>query len=324
MSVSQVTSPFTPEVVLGGGSGTGQSSNEIELKTNGLLAEQKLLATFLYQKSPNTRLAYESDIKKFFSFYTNKTLKDITSAHIVVYFKNHPEFKDSTRARIKSSLSSLFKFCLREKYLKENPCEFLDPIKVADQTQFRILSFEEVKRMIDLEKNPRNRFFIQLIAKTGLRISEAISLTFENFKERDGECFLIVVGKGHKTRTIKIPTDYLTTARLFQEKDGNVLPVDTAVFRPKNSTGKHISKKAGWDIIKNAAARASLSSKISPHWLRHFHATYSLKMGDDLRVIQKTLGHSSIVTTTKYTAVMPEQSSGGKFDFNSVSSSGNS
>ncbi len=286
-------------------------SQNIEPRINELLLEEsKLLATFLYQKTENTRIAYQTDIKKFFAFYRGKTLKDITSAHIVVYFKNHPELKSSTRARIKSSLSSLFKFCVRQRYLTENPCEHLDPIKVPDQTQFRILSIEEVRRMIELEPSPRNQFFIQLIARTGLRISEAIYLTLENFKERDGDCFLIVIGKGHKTRTIRIPKEYLNRASSLLEKEGQKLRPDAPLFRPKNSTSKSISKKAGWDIVKKAALRASLSSKVSPHWLRHFHATYSLKMGDDLRVIQKTLGHSSIATTTKYAEVSPEQSSG--------------
>ena len=287
-------------------------SRETSLESSKLLlTETNLLATFLYQKNANTRKAYETDIKKFFTFYRGKTLKDIASAHVVVYFKEHPNLKDSTKARIKSSLSSLFKFCVKQRYLIENPCEHLDPIKVPDQTQFRVLSIEEVKRMLELEKNPRNKFLIQLLAKTGLRISEAISLTLENFKERDGECYLIVVGKGSKTRTIKIPKDYLMLAQSLLKKDDLNISTNTPLFRPKNNLKKAISQKAGWEIVKKAALRAGLSNKVSPHWLRHFHATQSLKNGDDLRIIQKTLVHISIVTTTKYTSVTPGQSSGG-------------
>lgn len=278
-----------------------------------LLEETKLLATFLYQKSINTRRAYETDIKQFFSFYRGKTLKDITSAHIVVYFKEHPELSKASQARIKSSLSSLFKFCIKQRYLSENPADHLDPIKVVDKTQFRVLSIEEVRRMISLEENPRNKFFISLLAKTGLRISEATSLTFENFKQRDGEYFLIVVGKGSKTRTIKLNKEYFLKAMSFRNVDNEILPMNTPVFRPKKNI-RHLSKKAAWDIVKGAAHRAGLSSKVSPHWLRHFHATYSLKMGDDLRVIQTTLGHTSIATTTKYAAVSPGQSSGEGID----------
>ena len=261
-----------------------------------LVEETKLLATILYQKSSNTRLAYESDIKQFFGFYRGKTLKDITTAHVVVYFKEHPNLKESTKARIKSSLSSLFSFCVKQRYLKENPCQNFDSIRVPDQTQFKILSIEEVRRMIDLEPNPRNRFFIRLLAKTGLRVSEAISLTLENFKERDGECFIIVIGKGSKTRTVKIPPEYLTEARDLALKNTSNMHQNSPILRAKN-TLKPISRKAAWDIVKNAAVRAGLSADVSPHWLRHFHATYSLKMGDDLRVIQATLGHSSMQLT---------------------------
>lgn len=74
---------------------------------------------------------------------------------------------------------------------------------------------------------------------------------------------MIVVGKGRKARTIKIPKDYWTNAFSFQKKDGKLLPVDTAVFRPKNKTEKHISKKADRDIIKPVVKKLIFSQNIA-------------------------------------------------------------
>lgn len=81
----------------------------------------------------------------------------------------------------------------------------------------------------------------------------------------------------------------------------------------QNKSEKGISRHTEQKIVKNAAIRAKLSENVSRHWLRHAHAPESLLSGDDLAVIQKTLGHISISTTVKYTKVFSEQTSGKKF-----------
>jgi len=290
--------------------------NELALQeraTEILLEETKLLATFLYQKTPNTRKAYESDIKKFFAFYRGKTLRDITPAHIVVYFKNHPELKESSKARVKSSLSSLFKFCVRQRYLIENPCSFLDPVRVIDQTQFRVLSHEELVRMIELEPSVRNQILIRLLYKTGLRVSELCSLKFSNLRKRKNSYFLIVVGKGNKTRTIGLDERSYAELNSLKESSPNRAIADSYIFKQKHRN-LSLSRVSVWKIVKKAAIRAGLSEKVSPHWTRHSHATKALELGEDLRIIQHTLGHESIVTTTKYAKVFPGKSSGDKID----------
>jgi len=177
-----------------------------------VVEETKLIATWLFQKTPNTRIAYETDLKLFFKHYSSKTLKEITTAHLVVYFKQNPEFSLATKARKKAALSSLFKFLVKKRYLEVNPADAMDPIKVPDQTHFRVLDISEVKRMIQLEPSPRNKFFIKLLFKCGLRVSEAVTLTRENFKKRGEKYLLILTGKGGFTRTIVIQKKYYDEA----------------------------------------------------------------------------------------------------------------
>jgi integrase/recombinase XerD len=63
-------------------------------------------------------------------------------------------------------------------------------------------------------------------------------------------------------------------------------------------------------IVHAAAARAGITGNVSPHWMRHAHATHSLERGAPITLVQDTLGHSSIETTAKYTHVRPNASSG--------------
>lgn len=307
-------------------SGNFKSKNELKITTEIkaieekvlsseiLVFETKLISSWLYQKTENTRLAYETDLRAFLSYFHNITLKEITSHHISLYLKQNSELKASTRSRIKASISSLLKHCVKRGYLDKNPAELLDTIKVPDQTQYRVLAHEEILRMIELEPLVRNQTIIRLLYKTGLRVSELCSLKFSDLRLRDNKAYLIVVGKGQKTRTIGL--DLKTYEDLKKLND----EVETANFKDNyifisQKLKKKLSRKAIWTIIKSAAKRANLNPKVSTHWTRHSHATKALEMGEDLRVIQQTLGHESILTTTKYTNVYPGKSSGEKITF---------
>ena len=62
-------------------------------------------------------------------------------------------------------------------------------------------------------------------------------------------------------------------------------------------------------IVARAARAAGLGKKVSPHWMRHAHASQALDNGTPLHVLQATLGHSSLTTTSRYVRVRPDDSS---------------
>ncbi|MHB8781454.1 MAG: tyrosine-type recombinase/integrase, partial [Candidatus Geothermincolia bacterium] len=74
-----------------------------------------------------------------------------------------------------------------------------------------------------------------------------------------------------------------------------------------NRDGGRLSRQGCWLIVKQAAERAGLAGRMTPHTLRHSFATHLLENGADLRSIQELLGHASIRTTQIYTHVSREQ-----------------
>jgi integrase/recombinase XerD len=64
-----------------------------------------------------------------------------------------------------------------------------------------------------------------------------------------------------------------------------------------------------WVTVRKAVQRADLPREISAHWFRHAHASHALDRGAPVHVVQSTLGHASLETTTRYTHVRPGDSS---------------
>ena len=70
-----------------------------------------------------------------------------------------------------------------------------------------------------------------------------------------------------------------------------------------NNRGTKLTRVMIFTIIRQAAARAGIDKKISPHTLRHSFATHLLEGGADIRQVQELLGHENILTTEIYTHI---------------------
>jgi len=63
---------------------------------------------------------------------------------------------------------------------------------------------------------------------------------------------------------------------------------------------KPLTPKCVWTAVQDAAKRAGIKKRVSPHTLRHSFATHLLENGADLRTIQLLLGHGELEATTVY------------------------
>src|SRR5262245_52693756 len=76
-------------------------------------------------------------------------------------------------------------------------------------------------------------------------------------------------------------------------------------------TGRPLDRGRVYCIVREAARRAGIpeADRISPHWLRHAHASHALDHGAPIQLVQATLGHSSVATTSAYLHARPGDSS---------------
>ncbi len=88
-------------------------------------------------------------------------------------------------------------------------------------------------------------------------------------------------GKGRKTRTVLLKQDvWLELMKLKGDRSN-----DEPVFQSRK--GGHINRHQLWRIVSAAAKRAGIEGKVSPHWLRHAHASHSLDRGAPLHLVQQ-------------------------------------
>lgn len=155
-----------------------------------------------------------------------------------------------------------------------------------------ILAREEIDKMIVAAKNINHRAIIQIGYAAGMRASEIIKLRWEDI-DLKRNIIHIKRGKGKKDRIVMLsPKIKKELNKLTEIKEGHVF---TTIRKTRYSL-RSVEK-----IIDNAAKKAGIKKKVSPHTLRHSFATHLLENGTDIRYIKELLGHSDIRTTQVYT-----------------------
>jgi integrase/recombinase XerD len=149
----------------------------------------------------------------------------------------------------------------------------------------------------------RNRALLEFLYSTGARISEAVGLDIDDIDTHARS--VLLRGKGGKQRLVPVGRPavealqaYLVRGRPELARRGRGTP---SMFL--NARGGRLSRQSAWQVLQDAAERAGITSKVSPHTLRHSFATHLLDGGADVRVVQELLGHASVTTTQIYTLV---------------------
>lgn len=212
--------------------------------------------------------------------------------------------KKSTVARKLAAIRSFFQFCIKKKWLEDNPAKVVSTPK-QEKPVPSFLSEEEMSQFLDLPQTEkpldlRDKAMLELLYATGLRVSELVGINIDDvsFEER----LIRVRGKGKKERIVpfgKMAEDslsrYLRVRGLMNKGDVD----DAALFL--NYRGRRLTPRSVERTVDKYIKTTAVRRKISPHSLRHSFASHLLSRGADLRVIQELLGHESLATTQKYT-----------------------
>ena len=260
--------------------------------------------------SSATVTAYENDLVQFgkslsfFKLSLNKA-QDVRKEHVSHYlFDLHTlKYAKSTIGRKLSSVRSFFQFLIRRKILTQSPLlGIVNPKK--EQRQVRVLNVDSVAQLLDASykdndfSSARDKALMELLYGSGLRISEALNLSFADIDL--SEQIAKVQGKGKKERLV--PLTKLSCDRL-QEYINLRESLEPKSYIFLGVRGKQLQRRQALKIISERAKESGIYQHVSPHMLRHSFASHMLESGTDLRSVQTLLGHERLSTTQRYTHV---------------------
>lgn len=166
------------------------------------------------------------------------------------------------------------------------------PFARVEETLPAVLSRDQVMQLLRAEPDLKMRTIYIVIYAAGLRISEVVKLTAADINS-NREVIRVREGKGAKDRYIMLSEQLLAILRHYWPKRG----ASSNLLFPGEAPGQPITTRSVQRAFHEAAVRAGLSGKITPHTLRHSFATHLLEMCVDIRVIQQLLGHRNINST---------------------------
>ncbi len=219
------------------------------------------------------------------------------------------KMKRVTVSRKVATLRTFFNYLVRSGRIRQSPAEMVQ----SPRTDKYLPVSLSVDEMFSLLKAPfrddpagcRDRAILELIYSSGIRVGELTALNLGDIDPHRG--LMKVRGKGKKERIVPVGGPALSALSAYLAKRGAWIRggaenyLEAPIF--VNRRGTRLTERSVARIVEKYIRMSGVNKRVGPHTLRHSFATHLLDAGADLRVIQELLGHESLSTTQKYTAV---------------------
>lgn len=255
--------------------------------------------------SPHTERAYAFESGRFLAAL-GRPLRQATLADVQLWVQGleRSGVKPATLNRALTAIKSLFSFAQETGYLAFNVAAAVKSRPRHDDLAQHILDEETVAGIIAAAGQGRDRVMLRLLYASGARISEICGLRWRDTAPRQDGGQVTLFGKGGKTRAVLLKAGIWTELAALR---GTAVD-DDPVFPSRKGSGQ-LDPSQVRRIVYAAARRAGLPRQISPHWMRHAHASHALDRHAPIHLVQATLGHASVSTTGRYLHARPTESS---------------
>lgn len=281
----------------------------------------QFLSTLSTQKgyTENTISAYRNDLGQFAQFIRDQRggaaePTDVSTALVEAYVESlqRPDggYAPSTVARKIAAVKSYFHFLAEQQVITSNPAVRLNSPKIKKSAP-KTLSREEIERLLAAPRQSghpkalRDSALLELLCATGMRVTEVVNLRLDDVNWEQGD--VICRNKGDRERHIPLASaqaplkEYVEVARVALQNDNSP---DTLFL---NHRGKKLTRQGVWLILREAADAAGIQTEVTPRTLRHSFAKHLIGSGENLRRVQKLLGHANLSTTQVYRQPNPAQ-----------------
>ncbi|PGM91585.1 TnP I resolvase [Bacillus cereus] len=256
------------------------------------------------KKSENTVQGYTLGMRQYIKWFEDSYDRRLTKLYrqnileYISYLKNVEMLNAKTINHKISALAKFNEFLIQKGIQQDQVILKTDMIKVqtayASPTQIVELDVKKFLQSVLEDNNKRNYAIVTLLAYTGVRISEALSIKMNDFNLQTGEC-IIRSGKGNKQRIVLLNSKVLRTIKDYL--------IDRKTYSTAHESPYLFISKKREKLDRTVVNRIfkSYSDVITPHQLRHFFCTNAIEKGFSIHEVANQAGHSNIHTTLLYT-----------------------
>jgi integrase/recombinase XerD len=252
--------------------------------------EQFLLARELEELAKGTLYQYELELKKLPKFLNKPTI-EATTNDLRKYLLQFKGMAIRTMSRKIATLKAFYSWLVDEELIDKSPMRKIKTPKEPKNLP-EIINRKQFETLRYTKKSPRNRAIFELLASSGMRVGELVSLNIKNLDMENRK--IKIIGKGSKERIVYFShiAKFCLIEYLNTRKDNN-----PALFL--NKYGNRLGIRSIEMQIKAEAIKAGIDVKVTPHKYRHYFSGTLYTNDCPLEVISELLGHSSMNTTLK-------------------------
>lgn len=272
--------------------------------------ELPLFVDYLKEKknaSESTVSSYQRDLRKLEAYLYEHGVQDVedvtaTNLNSYILYLEKQGMSTATVSRNVASMKAFFHYVYHKHAIQSDPTEEIKAPHIEKRAP-GILTVEETARLLeqpsgDTPKALRDRAMLELLYATGMRVTELISVRLENLHLNLN---YVVCSESGKERAIPFGNTAKQALERYLKNGREVLlGARDSIYLFVNCSGSMMSRQGFWKLIKQYAAKAEITSDITPQTLRHSFAVHLIQNGADLESVQKMLGHSDISTTQMY------------------------
>jgi integrase/recombinase XerD len=250
------------------------------------------------RRSRGTTIKYKQLTREFVELFGDRPVASITADDIEFEFlSRYAGLSKASQRNRYVAIKSFFDLCDRHEWIDRNPLRRIEPPQ-RDEEFKGMLTADEDRAVQDATMTAQETAIVSLLRYTGLRVSEAARLRWEDL-DLEGGRFLeglpALIVRESKTpngrRTVPVPAELVRRLRLWRQAQ----------------TGEYVigSKKGTVPIRPNLVHRIvrrvgeRVGVKLYPHALRRQYASSALNNDVPLHVVSRALGHASTAVTEK-------------------------
>lgn len=258
--------------------------------------------TFLSRYSGETQKLYALDLRLYFAWcaeagvdplHVRRSTLEAYITHMEVERGNSPR----SIARRFQTIRGYLRLAVADELIHRDPTYMVRlPKWTVDRSKIAWLDERQVGALLRVaeQTSPHYHVLVALMSMLGLRVSEACSISIEDFSESAiGYTLVTVTRKGGKVRTMPVPVPLLRIVE--RARDGRTSGPLILTRR-----GERQNRGGAYHWVKELARKAGLPDDVHPHSLRHSFATTLVNSGASIQDTQDSMDHADIRTTMHY------------------------